>query len=98
MPIIRLERMTYWLQISCSTNWAKSAKGGQAPNEKDFVFNSFLGFLLSAGSGVWKRHTMQKFTLGSDPSKIVYVEWDYASYPTRTDFQGLQIPHFNQLN
>ena len=27
MPIIRFERMTYWLQISCSTNWAKSAQG-----------------------------------------------------------------------
>ena len=24
-PLVRLERTTYWLQVSCSTNWAKMA-------------------------------------------------------------------------
>ena len=26
-PLVRLERTTYWLQVSCSTNWAKVAYG-----------------------------------------------------------------------
>ena len=28
VPTVGLEPITYWLQISCSTNWAKSASGG----------------------------------------------------------------------
>ena len=38
VPIVRLELTTYWLQISCSTSWAKSALVvalGNAPSESE---------------------------------------------------------------
>lgn len=45
VPTIGFEPTTYWLQVSCSTNWAKSAKTKIV--KKLFLFVDIIGIYKS---------------------------------------------------